>query len=123
MEATPEFTKIINEHLQEVAQKDPLFAESLKKPKKNIADCVTYILNTVKASVKNGFADAEIFNMAIHYYDEDDINIGKPVSGRVVVNHAVETKGNQAVAPTVQVAPKPKKAVKKVMPEQQMPLF
>lgn len=28
--------------------------------------------------------------MALHYYDEEDIDIGKPVSCKVVVNHTVE---------------------------------
>ncbi len=28
--------------------------------------------------------------MAVHYYDEDNIDIGKPVNGNIVVNHAIE---------------------------------
>ena len=36
------------------------------------------------------FADEEIYSMALHYYDEEDIDIGKPVSCKVVVNHTVE---------------------------------
>ena len=28
--------------------------------------------------------------MVLHYYDEEDIDIGKPVSCKVVVNHTVE---------------------------------
>ncbi len=28
--------------------------------------------------------------MAVHYYDEDDIEVGKAVSCRVAVNHIVE---------------------------------
>lgn len=53
-------------------------------------DCVTYILNTVKASGCNGFTDGEIYSMAVHYYDEDDIEVGKPLSCQVSVNHVVE---------------------------------
>lgn len=34
--------------------------------------------------------DEEIYSMALHYYDEEDIDIGKPVSCKVVVNHTVE---------------------------------
>lgn len=38
-----------------------------------------------------GFADEEIYGMAVHYYDEDDIKNVKPVSaGKIVVNHVVE---------------------------------
>ena len=28
--------------------------------------------------------------MALHYYDEPDIEVGKPVNCRVVVNHTIE---------------------------------
>lgn len=28
--------------------------------------------------------------MAVHYYDEDNIEVGKPISCRVAVNHIVE---------------------------------
>lgn len=67
-----------------------MFAESYKKPNKNIDDCITYILNTVKSSGCVGFTDAEIFGMAVHYYDEDDIKVGEKINCDVVVNHKVE---------------------------------
>jgi hypothetical protein len=90
MKATDSFKTIIQSHLEGVAANDPLFAETFKKPAKNIDDCITYILNTVQKSGCAGFADEEIFNMAVHYYDEDDIAVGKPVNAKVVVNHHVE---------------------------------
>lgn len=83
------FTLAIVGHLNELAGKDDLFAKSLSKPNKNITDCCTYILNEVKKSGRQGFADDEIFNMAIHYYDEDTIEIGKPLHAKVVVNRAL----------------------------------
>ena len=46
-------------------------------------DCITYILNTVKASGMQGFADADIFGMAVHYYDEDDVKVGDPIQGAI----------------------------------------
>lgn len=90
MKTTDHFKKVISDHLQQLAVNDPLFGETLKKPNKNIDDCVTYILNQVKALGCVGFADEEIFGMAIHYYDEDDVKPGKKISATVVVNHAVE---------------------------------
>lgn len=84
------FRIAIESYLQKRAAQDVLFAETLKKPSKNITDCITYILNTVKASGMNGFADDEIYNMAVHYYDEDNIEIGNPINSKVVVNHHVE---------------------------------
>ena len=38
----------------------------------------------------NGFADDEIFGMAVHYYEENEIEVGKPINCQVVVNHTVE---------------------------------
>ena len=37
----------------------------------------------------NGFTDAEIYSLAVHYYDEDDIDVGRPLDCRVVVNHTI----------------------------------
>lgn len=90
MKASNQFKDIIQAYLNKRGEDDPLFAETLKKPGKNIDDCLTYIFNTVQASGCNGFADEEVFQMAVHYYDEDDIKVGTPVSGQVVVNRKVE---------------------------------
>ena len=59
-------------------------------PAKNIDDCVTYILNYVQRSGCNGFTDGEIFGQAVHYYDENEIEVGKPIQCQVAVNHVVE---------------------------------
>ena len=48
------------------------------------------VINEVKKSGCCGFADNEIYSLAVHYYDEDDITIGSPINCRVVVNHNVE---------------------------------
>lgn len=90
MKSTDTFKQTIKQHLDEVAASDPLFAEKYNNPEKNIDDCVTYILNYVKASGCNGFTDDEIFGQAMHYYDEEKIEVGSPVRCQVVVNHAVE---------------------------------
>lgn len=34
-----------------------------------------------------GFSDDEIFGMALHYYQEDNIEVGSPLKCNVVVNH------------------------------------
>jgi hypothetical protein len=44
----------------------------------------------VQKSGCNGFADDEIFGMAVHYYEENEIEVGKPINCQVVVNHTVE---------------------------------
>lgn len=90
MKATDNFKKTISEYLDTRAEQDELFAVTLKKENKNIDECINYILSEVQKSGCNGFDDKEIFGMAVHYYDEDDIKNIKPVSGRAVVNHHVE---------------------------------
>lgn len=87
--ATDYFKQTIQSYLQRRAQEDELFAPRLANPKKTIDDCITYILNYVKESGCNGFADDEIYSLAMHYYDEDDIDIGKPLKCKVVVNHTI----------------------------------
>lgn len=90
MKATNQFTRTILTYLEQRAQADNLFAERFAREDKSIDDCVTYILNQVQKSGCNGFADDEIYSMAMHYYDEDKIEIGKPMQGNIVVNHVVQ---------------------------------
>jgi hypothetical protein len=90
MKTTDYFKRTIQNYLEQRAQTDELFATVFAKSNKNIDDCITFILNTVKQSGCNGFADDEIYSMAIHYYDEDNIEVGKPMNCNVVVNHTIE---------------------------------
>ena len=108
MKGTEHFTRTIAEYLNQRAMTDPLFAPNLLKPNKNIEECITYILNEVQKSGCNGFDDDDellrawlekIFSMAVHYYDEDDVEVGKAISCQVAVNHVVElTKEEKAEA-------------------------
>ena len=89
MNGTEQFTRTISEYLNLRAATDPLFASKLMKPHKNLEDCITYILRQVQQSGCNGFEDDEIYSMAIHYYDEDDLEVGSRVACHVVVNHTI----------------------------------
>ena len=90
MKGTEHFTRTIAEYLNQRAMTDPLFAPNLMKPNKNIEECITYILNEVQKSGCNGFDDDEIYSMAVHYFDTDNINIGKPLNCHIAVNHVVQ---------------------------------
>lgn len=90
MKGTKDFKATIQAYLEERAKTDELFAVSYAKAGKNIDDCITYILNEVRRSGCNGFNDDEIYSMALHYYDEDDIKVDSKISCQVVVNHTVE---------------------------------
>lgn len=90
MKGTEHFKRTIQAYLEQRAAEDKLFSASYNKPNKNIDDCITYILNWVQKSGCNGFSDGEIYSQAVHYYDEDEIETGKPLHCKIVVNHAVE---------------------------------
>ena len=90
MRTTEHFKRTIQSYLDRRASEDELFAKCYSNPSKDLDHCITYILNTVKQSGCNGFADEEIYSMAIHYYTEENVNIGNPMDCHVVVNHTVE---------------------------------
>ena len=90
MKGTEHFKRTIQMYLEQRAAEDALFAKNYRNPAKNIDDCVTYILNYVQRSGCNGFTDGEIFGQAVHYYDENEIEVGKPIQCHVAVNHVVE---------------------------------
>ena len=92
MKVSNHFKETIKKYLDNRAGTDPLFAVSYAKPNKNLDECINYILNTVQKSGCNGFADEEIYGMAVHYFDEDNIDKGSlnAIGGKVVVNHHIE---------------------------------
>lgn len=90
MKASNHFKNTIKAYLDQRAETDVLFSFRYSLPEKQLDDCVTYILNQVQKSGCNGFADDEIFGMAVHFYDEDHIEVGKPIRGNIIVNHVVE---------------------------------
>lgn len=59
--------------------------KNLNKKNKSLDECFNYVLNEIsKKCVKNGNVgyaagdDQELFDLAVHYYDEDDIKVSKP---------------------------------------------
>lgn len=120
MKGTDNFKQVIEEYVNNFAITNASFAEKLSNESKNIDDCITYILNKVKVSGCNGFADDEIFGMAIHYYEEQNVEVGKPIDTMVVVNRIMEQQ-NKAKEQEEQpqqvlklVKPKTKKAVEQI---------
>lgn len=90
MKATEHFKQTIKTYLDERAKNDELFAVSYAKENKNMDDCVTFILNQVKRSKCIGLTDEEVYSLAVHFFDEDDIEIGNSIACNVIVNHTVE---------------------------------
>lgn len=90
MKATEHFKQTIKAYLDERAKNDELFAVSYAKENKNMDDCVTFILNQVKRSKCMGLTDEDVYSLAVHFFDEDDIEIGNSIACNVIVNHTVE---------------------------------
>lgn len=90
MKATEHFKQTIKAYLDERAKNDELFAVSYAKENKNMDDCVTFILKKVKSSKCMGLTDEEVYSLAVHFFDEDDIEIGNPIACNVIVNHTVK---------------------------------
>jgi hypothetical protein len=81
------FEEAIKNHLDELAKKDNLFAKTYAKPNKSIKECCNYIMAEAKKQAKSGqiaCADEEVFGLAVHYYDEDDIKAPEKVECKVV---------------------------------------
>lgn len=84
------FEQTIKNYLDQRAAQDELFAVTYAKPDKNLKECCNYVMECAKKGGRQGYDDSEVYNWAVHYYDEDDIKNIKPVSGKVVVNHSIE---------------------------------
>lgn len=78
---TNSFQDAIKSYLDERVKTDELFAKTYAKSNKNLKECCDYIMGEAK---KRGNAvamtDDEVFGLAVHYYDEDNIKVNK-VSG------------------------------------------
>ena len=74
----------IKDYLDERASKDELFAKSYAKTNKNIDECYDYIVGEARKQCKDSdsicIPDDVVFGWAVHYYDEDDINVGHKVA-------------------------------------------
>lgn len=90
MKGTEKFAEVIKAYLDNLATTDELFAKEYAKENKSIEECVKFILSEVKKSGCNGFADEEIFGIALHYFSEDNIEITEVGNCKVLVNQKVE---------------------------------
>lgn len=74
--------------------------EQLAKPNKDLGECMNYLMSCARKQRKGQYAvmsDDEALSLAIHYYDEDDIEVEK-ISGSVsavpVMNNNEHEKAN-----------------------------
>lgn len=71
----------IKDYLDERARQDELFAKSYAKTNKNIDECYEYIVSEARKQCKDSdsicISDDVVYGWAVHYYDEDDIKVGR----------------------------------------------
>lgn len=92
------FENAIKEYLDARAKEDVKFAEKYSNEKKSIEECCRFILGEMKKKAKSGMygaTDAEVFGLAVHYYDEEDIKVEKNVSAEVVINREMTEEEKQ----------------------------
>lgn len=97
---------------------------NLEKDNKSLDECFRYVLNELAEKAKKtkegnvGYVagdDTEIYELAVHYYDEDDIKVPEKLNFRTNANgtaKAVEFKSDQATK-KVEVPKKQSQKVKK----------
>lgn len=71
----------IKDYLDERASKDELFAKSYAKTDKSIDECYHYIVEEARKQCKDSesicISDDVVYGWAVHYYDEDEINVDR----------------------------------------------
>ena len=87
-----DFKQTIKAHLDKMAQQDFSFAERYKDEKKSLDKCIQYIKSQAKKQAKSGCAaieDAVVYGWAVHYYQEDNIEV-ENVKAKVVTPKEVK---------------------------------
>lgn len=122
------FEAAIKQFLDNLASEDPAFAKTYQKPNKSVAECCKYIMQEVEKNRKGAkcvaCTDEEVFGLAIHYYDEDNIKVDGPsakvkvaTSATPTVNEVVAEAQAQIEAEKPEKPAKTKRSRKKTTPE------
>src|SRR3712207_9276191 len=90
MKGTEQFKQTIKNYLDNRAAEDELFRAKYETTTRTIDDVATYIFNEVQKSGCCGFADEEIFSMAVYGIEQPTLEIGKPLKGSVGGKHHIE---------------------------------
>lgn len=82
--ASSGFEEAIKKYLDECASDDERFKVKYENPNKNITECCNYICNEVQKKNVIALTDAEVYYMARHYYEEENIEVKSTSSCKVV---------------------------------------
>lgn len=106
---TNKFEVVLLAYLDARAKFDEQFAAKYSNPKKSIKECAKYICNEMRKQAENGVAVGEddyVFGLAVHYYDEENLDCSKLDNCVAQVTAAINP------APKKSAKAAPKKAAK-----------
>lgn len=116
---------IIKSYLDQRAASDAQFAESYSNKDKSIDQCCAYIMSEASKRREGNncvvMSDPEVFGMAVHYYDEKDIEF-EPVSG-YVASVATSSVKEDKVEARKKISPAQRKKAIAEIDQRQMSLF
>lgn len=84
---TEVFQQTIEKYLDARASADEQFAKRYPDPKRPVSMCCDYIVEQVRKTGRNGFADEEIYGLAVHFYDEDITDVKRGAMAGVKIVH------------------------------------
>ena len=93
----------VREYLEKRAAEDPQFAEKYANPKKSLEECCRYIYGEAHKRAAGSscvyIPPEEVFGWAMHYYDEEDIEVTSAgYTGRAVPKPVELTEEQKAQA-------------------------
>ena len=125
-----EYVAVIGRYLKDRALTDPSVAENLKKENKSLKRCFQFIIDEARKKKKDNCAmikDDVVYGWAVHYYDEDDLDIDKNAKPEKAIEKKQEEheqESEEAAKEVKEVKVEKKKAVKKKdAMEEQLSLF
>lgn len=117
--------RAIGEHLKQLAEQDDQIKMNLGKEKKSLKNCFKYITNEARKYAINNCAmieDKQVYGWAVHYYDEDDLEIDKE-KPRMNVSKNQHPRGEKKTEQQKAAVKEVVKKVKKAVNENQGSLF
>lgn len=77
------FQKVIKDYLDDFSLSDEQFLLKYQNKNKSIEQCCSFIISEMYKRKQNAATDSEIFGLALHYYDEENIEF-KEVNATVI---------------------------------------
>lgn len=118
----------IGNYLKKRAETDPSVKNNLQKENKSIKECWDYVLGEVaKTMYRNGnFGcaagdDEDLYALAVHYYDEDDIKI-EPLPSTMKVEAKMDEDKKEEKAAKTEPKETQKEKVKRISKSKKDPV-